>query len=180
MPALPKTSDEQVVRAARKLIERQGSEDFSMLSVAEAVGVKAPSLYKRFPDRRRLMESVAEDAAHDLRDQLVEADRGRTPTAALTAMSQTYRAFAHKHPRAYALLFSAHEGPTLQARAAAAAPVLARLSVLVGEKHALDAARMLTAFLHGFVSMELAGAFKLGGDVDRAFDYSLSKLLAAL
>jgi hypothetical protein len=77
-------------------------------------------------------------------------------------------------------LFSVHEGPTVQARAAAAAPVLARLSALVGDKHALDAARMLTAFLHGFVSMELAGAFKLGGDVDRAFAYGLGKLLAAL
>jgi len=32
----------------------------------------------------------------------------------------------------------------------------------------------------GFISMELAGAFQLGGNVDDAFDYGLEKLSIAL
>ena len=51
---------------------------------------------------------------------------------------------------------------------------------LVGIERALEAARLLTAFVHGFVSMEIAGAFRLGGDVDRAFRYSLDAIIAGL
>jgi hypothetical protein len=39
---------------------------------------------------------------------------------------------------------------------------------------------MVTAFAHGFVSMELTGAFRLGGDVDDAFRYGVDGLLEAL
>jgi AcrR family transcriptional regulator len=173
MPALPKTSDGKVVRAARKLLERQG--ELSMLAVAKAVGVRSPSLYKRFPDRDALLEAVANDAAIELEGMLIEADRSSSP---LPAMARVYRFFAHRSPRAYALLFS--PGPSVQERAAAVAPLLARMEAMVGARHALPAARLLTAWLHGFVSMELAGAFRLGGHVDEAFDYGLTTLLSAL
>jgi hypothetical protein len=39
---------------------------------------------------------------------------------------------------------------------------------------------MITAWAHGFISMELAAAFNLGGDVDRAFEYGMAHLAAAL
>jgi hypothetical protein len=51
---------------------------------------------------------------------------------------------------------------------------------LVGEEAALEAARLLTAWATGFIQMELAGAFRLGGDVDRAFEYGLVRLRRAL
>jgi Tetracyclin repressor-like, C-terminal domain len=44
----------------------------------------------------------------------------------------------------------------------------------------MSAARLLMAFLHGFVSMELAGAFRLGGSVDDAFAFALDAILAGL
>ena len=44
----------------------------------------------------------------------------------------------------------------------------------------LPAARMLTAFLHGFVTMEIDGAFHLHGDVPRAFEFAIAKILAGL
>jgi hypothetical protein len=50
----------------------------------------------------------------------------------------------------------------------------------VGPDQALDAARLVTAFAHGFVSMELSGAFRLGGDVDEAYRYGIDVLVAAL
>jgi len=151
-----------------------------MQAVALAVGVRAPSLYKRFPDREALLEAVAGSVAADLAERLVEADRGASAQAALAGMARAYRAFAHAGPHAYALLFAAAAGPSVAARAAAVTPVLARLTQLAGARQALPAARMLTAFLHGFVSMELAGAFRLGGDVDEAFEYGLATLLGAI
>jgi hypothetical protein len=51
---------------------------------------------------------------------------------------------------------------------------------LVGPERALEAARLVTAFAHGFVSMEITGAFRLGGDVDQAFRYGVGVLVDAL
>jgi Tetracyclin repressor-like, C-terminal domain len=45
---------------------------------------------------------------------------------------------------------------------------------------ALPAARATSAFCHGFVSMELAGAFRLDGDIDRAFAESVEAVLAGI
>lgn len=39
---------------------------------------------------------------------------------------------------------------------------------------------MIVAWAHGFVSMELAGAFRLGGDVDDAFTFGIERLAVAL
>jgi hypothetical protein len=38
----------------------------------------------------------------------------------------------------------------------------------------------VTAFAHGFVSMEITGAFRLGGDVDEAYRYGVDALVDAL
>jgi len=181
MPALAKTSDREVVRAARKLVEREGQALLSMQAVAAAVGVRAPSLYKRFPDRESLLDAVAEEALADLRAALLAADRAPSAGAALAAMALSYRAFAKRHPRLYELLFAARPGraePSPGTRAAVE-PVLARLAALVGPGHVLPAARLLTSFLHGFVSMEIAGAFRMGGDIDEAFEFSLATVLRA-
>jgi AcrR family transcriptional regulator len=173
MPALPKTSDDKVVRAARKLLERQG--ELSMLAVADAVGVRAPSLYKRFPDRDALLKAVASDVARELGELLTESDHSPSP---LSAMAHAYRAFAKRHPRAYGLLFAPEL--SVEEREATAEPLLARLRELVGARQALPAARLLTAWLHGFVTMEAAGAFRLGGDIDESFAWGLDTLLMAL
>jgi hypothetical protein len=59
-------------------------------------------------------------------------------------------------------------------------PVLRAVAALVGDADALMAARMLVAWAQGFVSMELAGAFRLGSDVEAAFENGLERVTAAL
>jgi hypothetical protein len=36
------------------------------------------------------------------------------------------------------------------------------------------------AWANGFITMELAGAFRLGGDVQQAWDFGLDRVLAAV
>jgi AcrR family transcriptional regulator len=182
-PAPPKTSEDEIVREARAIVERDGPDGLSMQAVADAVGVRAPSLYKRFPHRDALLDAVVLGAIADLRTKLVAAARG-VPTGrpALVAMARAYRTFAKRSPGLYALMFAARpEGPdVLPARSAAVAPVFAALELLVARDDQLPAARLLTSFLHGFVSMEVAGAFRLGGGVQQAFDFGVEALLSAL
>ncbi len=66
---------------------------------------------------------------------------------------------------------------SLRWRRDAIEPVFTVLSPLVGSARLLVAARTITAFLHGYVSMEAAGAFRLGGDLDRDFAQALDAVL---
>jgi len=45
---------------------------------------------------------------------------------------------------------------------------------------ALEAARTIVAWAHGFVDLELAGGFRLGGDLDRAYRTGVDTIIAGL
>jgi hypothetical protein len=51
---------------------------------------------------------------------------------------------------------------------------------MAGPGQALPAARMIVAWANGFITMELAGAFRLGGDVQQAWEFGLDRILAAV
>jgi AcrR family transcriptional regulator len=180
-PARARTSPDAIVAAARALLAREGPAGVTMQAVGAAAGVRGPSLYKRFADRAALLRAVESAARADLGARLAR-QTADDPVQRLRGMATAYRAFAHEAPHVYALLFAPGEAAAegVRERAAAAGPVLAVTRNLCGAEAALPAARLLTAFLHGWVSMELAGAFQLGGDVEAAFDFALTTLLSAL
>ena len=182
-PARARTSRDEIIAAGRDLLEEGGLDAVTMQAVALRVGVRAPSLYKRVPNRGALIAAIGAAAREDLRRQLEPATRLADPGDALHAIAHVFRAFAHGHPRAYELLFMnlpADARPPDAMTSQAAAPLLEVTTRLVGRERALEAARLVTAFAHGFVSMELSGAFRLGGDVDAAYQYGIGVLVDAL
>jgi AcrR family transcriptional regulator len=183
MSAPAKTSDREVCEAARKLIENYGEAGLSMQAVAAAVGIRAPSLYKRFADRSDLLSAAARDALRELAETLGDPREDPQTYENLERMAHLYRKFAKRNPRTYALIFSetlAAREDLLAARQAAAEPLLTLLTRSVGKEAALPAARMLVAYLHGFLSMELAKTFRFGGNVQEAFQFGLTKTLDSL
>jgi AcrR family transcriptional regulator len=184
MPSPPKTTDAEIISAARRLLERVGESGLSMNEVASAVGVRAPSLYGRFADRAAILTAIQLDLWRDLAGALGRAARSSDePVEGLRAQARAYRAFAKANPRGYALIMNVDAETTdegKRARAAAVGFALPPLASLVGEEHALAAARVLTPFLHGFVSMELAGGFRLGGGVEAAFDFGVTTIIDGL
>lgn len=183
MPAPAKVTDDQIVSAARRIVERDGPAALSMLAVASAVGVRAPSLYGRFADRAAVLAAVERQLFAELGHRLEVAAATPGPRLALAQMAEIYRAFARARPHAYALMFApdaSRDAAGDAARRAAAQPILSRLGDWVGPARALPIARVLTAFVHGFVSMELSGAFRLGGNVEEAFALGLELLLSSI
>lgn len=163
---------DEVVADAGEVGAEGGPARVTMQAVADRVGVRAPSLYKRVRDRDALLALAATAAAEDLAARL--ATSGDT----FAGIARTYRAFAHAHPERFRLIVGGPADPDVLARVAE--PVLRVAEDSVGSDRALDAARLVTAWATGFLTMELAGAFRLGGDVDEAFEYGLERLTAAL
>ena len=71
MPTPDRTSLDEIVRAGRRLLESAGLDGLTMQAVADSVGVRAPSLYKRVRGRAELVALIAEATAHELGDELV-------------------------------------------------------------------------------------------------------------
>lgn len=183
MPTPARTSLEEIVAAGRTIVEAEGIDGLTMQRVADAVGVRAPSLYKRVRSRADLLRLIVEDVARELTARLAAAVGSGDPRTDLRAIADTFRAYARAHPVAYALLFArlpegADPDPALLAGASAV--VLQMAAELSGPERALEAARTVVAWAHGFLSMELAGAFRLGGDVDRAYAFGIDRLGDAL
>ena len=167
-----RTTNEEVIAAAREILESGGPGGLTMQAVATRVGVRAPSLYKRFRDRDALLSAVAEACVNDLTERL------EASASDLVRLAAAYRSFAHAFPESFRLIFT--PSAPQEALQRSAAPVLRAAAALVGETHTLDAARLFTAWATGFVQMELAGAFRLGGAVDEAFDYGLRCVIRGL
>ncbi|MEV0097299.1 WHG domain-containing protein [Streptomyces sp. NPDC050738] len=172
MPTPEKTSLGHIVAAGRELLETQGQQGLTMQSVAQQVGVRAPSLYKHISNRAALLAAVAEATIDDVTASLEATD------GTLEELARCYRRHAQQRPEGFRLMHSAHAPPEALARMAA--PTLRVARKLVGNQETLEAARMLTSWATGFIEMELNNAFRFGGDIDNAFEYGLRGMRRAL
>ena len=134
-----------------------------MRRLGEAVGVRAPSLYKHFPDKAAVEVAIIDAgfaAAADAFEAAL-AERGES----LATLAAAYRAFARAHPHLYRLMTAGRLPrerlrPGVEARAAA--PVVR----VVGDP---DLARAAWAFAHGMTILELDGRFPPAADLDAAW-----------
>jgi len=183
MPTPPRTTLEAIVSAGRTVLAREGLSGLTMQRVGEAVGVRAPSLYKHVASRSALIRLVADNVVADVARRLDNAASAGDPGQDLRALAITLRTFALTDPHGFDLLFTPlpdNAAPDASTFAAAAGPVLRVATDLAGPDRALDAARTVTAWASGFLRMELAGDFQLGGDVPRAFEFGLQALIRGL
>jgi AcrR family transcriptional regulator len=184
MPAPARTSAAQILHAARAILEEDGIQAVTMQAVAGRVGVRSPSLYKHVADRAALIKALGEAVTGDLRgalepDPSIDVD----PADQLRAIAHRFRTFVRTNRQGYALLFAPlppDQAPDAEALAAVGRPIVVVMGRITGEEGALGAARTLVAWAHGFVTMELAGGFRLGGDVDAAFDAGIETILAGV
>ncbi|MFI6171037.1 TetR/AcrR family transcriptional regulator [Nocardia sp. NPDC051052] len=181
MPAHAQTSTAAVVTAGRRLLEERGTDALTMRAVADAVGVRPPSLYKRVRSRSDLLRLILENVTDELTAAADAAADSGNPTADLRSLLTAYRNFAHANPAAYALMNAPQAVPGATARSERSSATLLRLvAELAGPEHALPAARTIVAWASGFITLELARAFRLGGDLEQAWNFGLNRVLNAI
>ncbi|MEJ2287483.1 MAG: WHG domain-containing protein [Deinococcales bacterium] len=190
MAPRPGVTRERVIDLAVETIDSEGLQALSLASLAKRLGVRTPSLYNHIGGLDDLRGALRLRGLEVLERRLQRVTVGRARRDALLALAREYRAFATEHPGLYPLTLSAGGQGGRGARDAEAADEAAArlvgvvLSVLSGYElegdAALHATRALRSSLHGFVSLEAAGAFGLPLDLDLSFDHLVELHHAAL
>lgn len=177
-------SPERVVTKGADVADELGYAQLTLAEVATRFGVRLPSLYKHVEGLEGLRRGVTLLALRELASELGRAAVGKSSTDALHALSDTYRAYALRHPGRYAATLRAPDPGDAEHQAAAEAILDVVFAVLAGygltDTDLVDATRALRSTLHGFASLEAAGGFGMPQDVDRSFQLLVDGLDAAL
>src|SRR5215470_14554151 len=86
----------EIVTVARKLLEDEGLQSFSMRKLADRLGVRAPVIYKYFASKSALVAALI-SVGFEEQGALFEAAL-TTSDSALTAMAAIYRAYGRDTP----------------------------------------------------------------------------------
>jgi len=165
---------EEIVQAARELLEEEGAGALSMRRLAERLGIRAPSIYKHVRNKRALENALIsdgfEEAAAAFEHALDDADDP------LGALADAYRLFAGGHPHLYRLMTEreldrANLVPGVEQRAART------IYEALGRNE--DLARAAFAFAHGMTILELNNRFPPTADLDAAWKSGVEALKRA-
>ncbi|GII27474.1 TetR/AcrR family transcriptional regulator [Planotetraspora mira] len=171
---------ERLTRAAADLADEIGFQNVTVSALARSFGVKPAALYSHIKDVQDVRVRVALLALAELADRAAAALAGRAGKDALVAFANTYRDYAKEHPGRYAATQIELDPETAATSAAGRHAEMTR-AILRGyelaEPDQTDAIRMLGGMFHGYVSLEMAGAFR---HTPREVDASWSRTLDAL
>jgi AcrR family transcriptional regulator len=163
-----------VVAQAAAMADAAGNLDtVTLTALAEALDVRTPSLYNHVDNLEDLHHALAVYSLNHLVETLRQAAVGAVGREALLAMANAYRRFAHEHPGLYPLTVQAPAPDDVEL--GVPAQTLLQMLLLVFASFglhgdaALHAVRGLRALLHGFVSLETIGGYKMALDLDESF-----------
>ncbi|MFI0349143.1 TetR/AcrR family transcriptional regulator [Actinomadura sp. 9N407] len=159
-PLTPRAAE--IVSAARAVLEEAGREALTMRVLADRIGIRAPSLYKHFPDKEGVEVALIERALIETGTTLGAALGTGRPVPALL---RAYRGYARANPNLYRL---ATTGPLPRHRLAPGLEEWAGEPFFraTGEPHLAQA---LFAFAHGMVILEIDHRFPEHSDLDRTW-----------
>jgi AcrR family transcriptional regulator len=172
-----------VVAAAAEIADRSGLDAVTLTAVANLLGVRAPSLYAHVESLSKLLSDLATLGLREMDEVLTRATLGRSGQDALLALARAYRAHAHARPGSYAAGVACFDRSDAAALAAGEALLATTLGVLAPDADpesdaTIHRVRILRAGLHGFVSLEMAGAFGFSTDVETTFERLVDSLTA--
>ncbi|MFN8050658.1 MAG: TetR-like C-terminal domain-containing protein [Acidimicrobiales bacterium] len=171
-----------MVEAAEAMIDEPDSGPLTLAALAARLGVKQPSLYKHIDGMDDLRRSITVRAKHELATVMARSAVGKVGADAVTAMSHGWRNWAAAHPGRYAATVAAPADGDAEDQAASFEIINVALEVVssfgLDGDDVVDAIRALRTVLHGFVMLEVGGAFHLPADMDRSFDRLLAVLVA--
>ena len=151
------------LRAARELLEEDGSAGLSLRAVARRAGVSATAPYRHYADRDALVSAVAAEGYRELAQLLTAAHPSpRTPDE-LATVAVAYVRFALERPAMFRVMFAEPCDPTNADRVAATTAITQYVHDIVhgvftdadADAEALSTA--VWALVHGLAFLHLDG-----------------------
>ncbi|HEY3061493.1 MAG TPA: TetR/AcrR family transcriptional regulator [Chloroflexota bacterium] len=163
----------QIVEAARRILEHEGEPALTMRRLADAIGIRAPSLYKHFPDKAAVELALMEIGLREAGAALASAVHSSCDR--LAALATAYHRFAIDHPHLYRLMTTR---PLPRERLAPGVEAAAVAPLLVAVGGDLNTARALWGMAHGLALLELDGRLPPDADIDAAWRVGVEALAA--
>ncbi|MGW8683497.1 TetR/AcrR family transcriptional regulator [Streptomyces sp. NPDC055817] len=149
------------LRAARELLEADGSSGLSLRAVARRAGVSPTAPYRHFADRDALVSAVAAEGYQELAGYLTKAHPAPSTPDELAAVAVAYVQFALEHPALFRVMFAEPCDPTSEERVAATAAISEYVRSIVRATFPdVDADALATtvwALVHGLAFLHLDG-----------------------
>jgi AcrR family transcriptional regulator len=163
--AYPKLlSSAEILKMAVHLVEHGDTDGLSLRAVASALGVKAPSLYRYFPDKEALELAVAAEILNLMLGEFQAASATTDPATRFRRTADAYLRFARERFPLYA--FVVQDRPERYVSKAGKAVwnlLLAAASGISGQPDDTAATVATWSFLHGYATLEHSGAFGASG-----------------
>ena len=161
---------EQILDAARRIVQEEGVDALSMRAVARAIGYSPAALYEYFPAKEDVFDALYFEGSEGLNGRMRDAMAALPPDASSTEtfahLGRAYRAYALDQPELYRLALGATAKtapgppPGKEAEGFNVIVEAARRAVERGDFAPLPPPVIAIASwsaVHGFVSLELAG-----------------------
>jgi AcrR family transcriptional regulator len=172
MPRAGLTPD-GVIDAAARIADADGIDAVTLARLAAELGVRPPSLYKHVDGLDAIRRGLALRGMAEANRRIQLATIGKSRDDALFALADAYWQFARERPGLYAASVRAAKPGEKEIAAAGDALLGTVLAVLSGygvrDADALHATRGFRAIIHGFVSLDAAGGFRLKLDLEESF-----------
>lgn len=176
-----------IVAAAVEMLNSQGAGELNLNRLAAQLGVKPPSLYNHIDGLPGLLRELRLLNARLTGERLQDAATGKSGAQAVRAMAQAYRQYINENPGLYtSTLQASHNQPLPDSELEQAEDRVVRIGAAVmasfglqGEE-AVHAVRGFRSMVHGFASLEIAGAFGLPLDRDESFNRLVEMLVSGL
>ncbi|MBI2606914.1 MAG: TetR/AcrR family transcriptional regulator [Deltaproteobacteria bacterium] len=175
---------EAIVDKAIRIIDKKGLSSFQLLDVAEAMGMKTPSLYNHFDGLDDLIRGVQVRTNELLYAFMAQASAGLHGRDAFRALGHAYRKFFKKHRGIYETMtipIGLRDKELLDATLKPVELVTKILSsVRMDADFGVHVMRFIRCALHGFVSLEAKGNMVLKTSADESFDFMIEMLMESI
>lgn len=155
------------LRAARELLEEDGSAGLSLRAVARRAGVSATAPYRHFADRDALVSAVAAEGYRELAECLTADHPAPSTSDDLASVAVVYVRFALDHPALFRVMFAEPCDPADEERLAATAVVSEYVQGLVRDvfpgSDTCALAVAVWALVHGLAFLHLDGKLDTSG-----------------
>jgi AcrR family transcriptional regulator len=157
----------EIIAAARDLLETEGSDALTMRRLGQALGIRAPSIYKHLPGKHAVEVALIEACLSEVGEALHQAvgDPRSPGSSAVARLLATYRSESLARPNLYRLATSGRlprDELTPGLEEWAGQPWF----LVTGDPFLAQA---MWSFAHGMVILELDHRYPDGSDLDRTW-----------